>query len=162
MARSTLTGKRADDARDLYDSGLGCNAIARKMGIDPATVSHWAADVGVKFDRSQTALAVRAHTIDLAESRIDLAKKMAQVASDMLDSLDGTYLVYSFGGKENGYNEHTLDRPPVEVIRNAVTTAGIAFDKATKVTEGSDPDKAAAVSLLSGLARMIGVSGPDA
>ena len=65
MARSTLTGKRAEEARDLFDAGNGCNAIARAMGIDPATVSRWAADVGVKFDRSQTAMAVRAHTIDM-------------------------------------------------------------------------------------------------
>jgi hypothetical protein len=148
MGRSTLTGKRADEAAALFEQGFGCNAIARKMGIDPATVSHWAADVGLKFDRSQTALAVRAHTIDLAETRVDLAKKMAQVASDMLDSLDGEYLVYSFGGKENDYNEHTLDRPPVEVIRNAVTTAGIAFDKATKVVEATPEGLRGAESLI--------------
>jgi hypothetical protein len=160
MARSTLIGKRAQEARNLFDSGLGCNAIARKMRIDPSTVSHWAVDAGVKFDRSQTALAVRAHTIDLAESRAELAQKMQQVAHDLLDSLDGTYMVYAFGGKENEYNEHELERPPVEVIRSAVVTAAIAFDKATKMVEGANPGQTAAVSLLTGLAELMGVAGP--
>lgn len=125
MATSrTFASKRAQDARRLYDEGHGCNAIAKQFGVSPSTISAWAKREGLAFDRSQTALAIRAHTVDLAEMRVHLAQKMAGAASDMLDRLNGEYPVFSFGVKDNDYNEHTLERPPVEVVRNAVTTAG--------------------------------------
>lgn len=138
----------AERAQELFDQGFGCNAIARAMDCAPSSVSRWAKAEGKAFDRSQTALAVRAHTIDLAEARVELAKKMAQVANDMLDRLDGPYVVYSFGGKDNTYTDHTLAEPPVEVVRNAVTTAGIAFDKATKVLEKTPDGLQRAESLV--------------
>lgn len=148
MAAETFSVKRAQEARALYDEGYGCNAIARKMGVSPGTISKWAKGEGLAFDRTQTALATRAHVIDLAEARTLLAQKMAIAASDMLDALDGEYLVYSFGGRDNDYNEHTLDRPPVEVVRNAVTTAGIAFDKASKVMETTPEGLGSAEALI--------------
>lgn len=162
MARTTLTGKRAQEATELYEQGFGCNAIARKMSIDPATVSHWAADVGLLFDRSQTAMAVRAHTIDLAADRLALAQLMHINAVDSLAMLDGPFEVFAFGGKENDFNSQLLDSAPMEARRSAQMIAGVAFDKATKVVEGTNPGQAAAVSLLAGLAEMIGVTGPDA
>lgn len=156
--RATLNTKRA---KELFDQGYGCNAIARLLSVDPATISRWAKADGLKFDRSQTAMAVRAHVVDLAEARMLLAQKMVVAASDMLDRLDGPYTVYSFGGQYNEYSEHELDEPPVEVVRNAVTTAGIAFDKATRVVEGANPGHDAAVSLLTGLSKLMGVTGPS-
>jgi predicted transcriptional regulator len=152
VAHRTFSEEMRAEARRLFDEGYGCNAIARKIEIAPSAVSDWAKDEGLRFDRSQAALAVRAHTVDMAEGRLDLARKMQQVANDLLDSLDGEYLVYSFGGKENDYNEHMLEAPPVEVIRSAVVTAGIAFDKATKVLEKSIDGVAGAHSLLDALA----------
>lgn len=149
MARAgTFDAERAQEAQALYDEGLSCNAIAKKLGCSPSTISRWAKDAGLKFDRSQTAMAVRAHVIDMAETRLLLAQKMAVAAHDLLDSLDGEYLVYSFGGKDNTYEEHTLERPPVEVVRNAVTTAGIAFDKASKVLEATPEGTTEAESVL--------------
>lgn len=130
-------------ARALYDQGYGCNAIARELGFSPSTVSEWAKREGLAFDRSQTDIAVRAHVTDLREMQTLLAKKAAVAASDLLDQLDGTYLVWSFGGKDNTYEEHTLDRPPVEVVRSTVVTAGIAIDKASKVLDQSDRDLSA-------------------
>lgn len=135
MAAETFRDKRGHEARALFDEGLSCNAIAKRLDVGVATISRWASAEGLRFDRSQTALAVRAHTIDLAAARIELAQKMTVAASDMLDALDGSYTVYNFGGKDNTYEEHTLDKPPVEVVRNAVTTAGIAFDKLTRIVE---------------------------
>jgi predicted transcriptional regulator len=162
MANSAPRTFDAKRAQTLYEDGHGCNAIARELGCSPSTVSKWAKESELKFDRSQTALAVRAHVIDLAEARTLLAQKMAVAASDLLDSLDGKYLVYSFGGRDNTYNDHELDRPPVEVIRNAVTTAAIAVDKASKILEGINPGQSEALSILETLAKTLGVRGPDA
>ena len=149
-AGGTFPAKRA---KELFDQGFGCNAIARELGVGAASVSRWANAEGLAFDRSQVALAVRAHVVDMAETRLLLAQKMAVVAHDMLDQLDGPYLVHSFGGRDNEYNEHTLERPPVEVVRNVVTTAAIAFDKATKVLELSPDGLNESLSMLDRIER---------
>ncbi len=125
-------------------------AIADRLGVSRSTVSRWAKDEGLAFDRARTAQAVAAHSIDLAAGRQRLAEKMLHRAEQLLDSLDDPYVVYSFGGRDNVYNEHTLTKPPVEVIRNAVTTAGITFDKLTRIVE-KDPDITGAASVVQSL-----------
>jgi hypothetical protein len=56
-------------ARELYDDGHGCNAIAKQLHVAPSTISAGAKQEGLKFDRSQTELAVRAHVVDLRQGR---------------------------------------------------------------------------------------------
>lgn len=139
----TFTVALKKRARLLHADGHGCNAIARQLGVAPATVSTWAATEGLHFDRRQTAIAVRAHTIDLRADALLAAQKAMVAAQDMLDRLDGPYLVAELGreGGEAGgdrWIEHEFDEPPVEVVRNAVVTAGIAIDKALKVSAALD------------------------
>lgn len=136
------------EARVLFDAGHGCNAIASKLDISASVISRWAKAEGLKFDRAQVAVAVKAHTFDLAAARLALAEKMMTVATDLLDSAQSPYTVFNFGGKDNTYEEHTLDAPPVEAKRSMVVTAGIAFDKATKVLEKDTSGVVTAHSLL--------------
>lgn len=136
--------------RKLHAAERSVRDIAEELGVSKSTVSRWAKEEGLEFNRARTAQAVAAHTIDLAAGRQRLAEKMLHRAEQLLDSLDGTYLVYSFGGRDNTYSEHTLDKPPVEVIRNAVTTAGITFDKLTRIVE-RDPDITGAQSVVASL-----------
>ncbi len=150
MAPGRPDPKRAQ-LRELHAQELSVRTIASKLGVSRSTVSRWAQEEGLAFDRARTAQAVAAHTIDLAAGRTRLAEKMLHRAEQLLDSLDGSYLVYSFGGRDNVYTEHTLDKPPVEVIRNAVTTAGITFDKLTRIVE-RDPDVSGAQSVVASLA----------
>ena len=143
------SSKRAQ-LRSFQSKGLSASAIARELGVAKSTISRWAKADGISFDRSKTAEATAAKSIDLAAARTRLAEKMAHRAEQLLDSLDGKYLVYNFGGKDNTYSEHTLDKPPVEVVRNAVTTAGITFDKLSRIVE-RDPDVSGAQSVVASL-----------
>lgn len=153
---ATFDPKRA---RELFDRELSCRAIAKELGVAPSTISRWAKSEGLEFDRAATQAAVKAHTVDLAAVRIRLATKMAAAAEDMLDRLDDPYLVYNFGGKDNDYNEHTLDEAPVEVRRSTVVTAGIAFDKLTRIVDAEqDPGERSAKSMLAELGTFLGVS----
>jgi predicted transcriptional regulator len=154
MAGSTLNGERA---QELFDAGMGCNAIARELGVDPATVSRWAKGKGLSFDRSQVAAANEAHRVDLAAGRIRLAEKMLAASESMLDRIDAPYLVFSFGGKDNDYNEHLLESAPVEVRRNVITTAGITFDKLTRIVENSGQGSDDAKSMLAQLGKALGI-----
>jgi predicted transcriptional regulator len=154
-----MTGRTfdAERAQVLFDQGLGCNAIARELGVAASTVSKWAKDTGRTFDRSQVAAANEAHKVDLAAGRIRLAEKMLAASEDMLDRIDDQYLVYAFGGKENTYTEHKLASAPVEVRRNVITTAGITFDKLTRVVENSGAGADSAKSMLADLGRALGI-----
>lgn len=149
----------AERAQVLFDQGLGCNAIARELGVAASTVSKWAKDTGRSFDRSQVAAANEAHRVDLATGRIRLAEKMLAASESMLDNIDEPYLVYSFGGKDNTYAEHELDTAPVEVRRNIITTAGITFDKLTRIVENDGAGAGAddAKSMLAQLGRALGI-----
>lgn len=94
-----------------------------------------------------------ARKVDLAEARIRLAEKMLHRSEEMLDALDKPYLVYNFGGKDNTYRQHTLKVAPVEVRRNAVVTAGITFDKLTRIVERDAGGSEEAVGMLDTLAK---------
>lgn len=146
MPRTFDDEMRADAAR-LYSAGKSCRAIARELGVAASTVSKWAKETGRSFTREQVRAAVEAHTEDLAAARLRLVGKMATAAEGMLDSIDSPYLVYNFGGNDNTYEEHTLTSPPVEVKRSIIVTAGIAFDKASRIVE-RDPDTGGATSVL--------------
>lgn len=140
-------------ARELYDQGLACNAIARELGVGAATISRWARREGLSFNREATALAVRARVIDIAESQALLTQKMLLVGHEALDNLDGPYLVYSFGGRDNTYAEHLLDTPPLEVVRTAQTIAKDAHATATRFLERDNGALDQAFGVLDLLAR---------
>lgn len=144
----TFDDEMRASARELHSQGVGCNAIAKQLGFAASTISAWAKSEGLTFERAQTELAVRARSVDLADARTQLAQKMAVAASDLLDQLDGPYLVYNFGGKDDTYEEHLLDAAPVDVVRSAVTTAGIAFDKLTRIVERDAGGADAAIGVL--------------
>lgn len=142
------TFQQGERARELFDQGYGCNAIARELGVGAATISRWARREGLDFSRDETAMAVRARTIDIAASRTELTRKVLLVAHESLDNLDGPYLVYSFGGKDNTYEEHVLDTPPIDVTRTAVTIAKDAHAVATRTLEMTPEGTALAESVL--------------
>lgn len=160
-ARGTFDSKRAQ-ARKLFDEGLSCNAIARRLKCSPSTVSRWARSEGLSFKaRAQTVTANVVREFDMAAARVRLAQKMTANADRVLDSLDGPYLVYSFGGKDNVYAEHRLDEAPISARREAQTIGAIAFDKVSKALESTeDADGLAPVeSMLGRLAVRFGLAG---
>lgn len=162
--RGTFDSKRAE-ARKLFDQGLSCRAIAGKLGVSISTISRWAKAEGLSFaGRAQTATAAVVREFDMAAARVRLAQKMTGNADRALDALDGPYLVYSFGGKDNVYREHELAEAPISARREAQTIGAIAFDKLTKAIESTeDADGLAPVeSMLGRLAVRFGLIEGDA
>lgn len=145
-------------ARELFDAGRSCRSIAAELGVAPSTVSRWARGEGLAFDRSQTAMAVRAHTIDLAEARVELAQKLMLSSFDALDELDGPYLVYNFGGRENVYTEHTLDSAPVDARVKVHALAKQAFDASSRIVERQPGGTEAAIGVLGEFAGALAIA----
>lgn len=67
--------RRGDEARELFDQGLGCNAIARELGVAPATISAWAKRENLSFDRAQVAAANDARVVDGRARRLGLIER---------------------------------------------------------------------------------------
>ncbi|MBC6496096.1 hypothetical protein [Microbacterium sp. 4-7] len=136
----------------LHAEGVARNEIARRVNIAAGSVTNICRDAGLTFDRSETKQATEARAVDLAAGRIRLAEKMLAASEGMLDVIDGPYEVYNFGGKDNTFESRVLDSAPVEVRRNIITTAGITFDKLTRIVEKSDTGLEQAVGVLDTLA----------
>lgn len=151
-----MAGKITDEQRAevlrLHSEGLARNAIARETGISAGSVTLICTENGRSFDRSATKRATEARAIDLAAGRIRLAEKMLAAAEDMLDRIDDEYVVYNFGGKDNTFEQRTLETAPVEVRRNIITTAGITFDKLSRIVEKDNGGLDEAVGMLDALA----------
>lgn len=138
--------------RQMYAEGMSQNKMAKELGVGRTTVASWSKRLGLSFDATATvAMSARAG-VDLAAGRIRLAEKMLAAAEKMVDGIDGEYLVYNFGGKDNTYEEHVLSEAPVEVKRNILTSAAIAFDKITRIVE-ADPDIGTAETAIRALQR---------
>lgn len=160
-ARGTSHNKRAE-AKSLAQTGMSCRAIALELGVSRTTVSRWAKEDGYTFDRSKTDAATTARQFDMHAARIRLAEKMTANADKVLDSLDNPFLVYSFGGKDNTYREHTLDEAPMSARREAQTISAIAFDKLTKALEGQEEaGVTAGKAMLVAFGKALGVIAED-
>lgn len=147
-----ISAEQRQQVLDLHAQGHPRNDIARQTGISAGSVTNICRDAGLSFDRSATKQATAARSVDLAAGRIRLAEKMLAASESMLDKIDDEYLVYNFGGSENTYREHLLESAPVEVKRNIITTAGITFDKLTRIVEKSDTGLEQAAGVLDQIA----------
>jgi len=149
---ATISDAQREQVLALHAEGHSRNEIARRLGISAGSVTNICRASDRAFDRSETKHATEARQIDLAAGRTRLAEKMLAASEDMLDRIDDPYLVFSFGGKENDYNEHKLESAPVEVRRNVITTAGITFDKLTRIVEKDNGGLDQAVGVLDRIA----------
>lgn len=148
--------ERRQAIADAVQAGqLSRNAIARQHGVTGATVGNIARehDITPAFDRTLTKQASAARAADMAEARSRLRARLLAKAEDLLDQMDDPHLVYSFGGKDNEYNEHTLERAPTGDLRNLMTAAAIALDKHVVLDKhDSDDGHEDAKSMLLGVA----------
>jgi muramidase (phage lysozyme) len=122
-------------------------------------VSQVVKDAGKTFERaSSTKAATEARRADLKDLGDELARLMRDVAVQELGRASQPYVVFSFGGQMNDYNEHTLDLPPADAVRNMMTSAAVAHDKVMK-QHSLDTDQGAAEgkAMLVSLGKALGV-----
>jgi transposase-like protein len=87
MARSR-TFDKALRARELFDAGKSCNAIAKELGFAPSTISAWAKREGLTFPRAATADAVDTHRLSAAERRGQIIERLHARAEHNLTRLE--------------------------------------------------------------------------
>ena len=69
--------------RELHGAGLSCRQIAKEMSRTPATISKHAAELGLKFDRSQVREATAARSADLAAIRVLVSGEFLMIAQQI-------------------------------------------------------------------------------
>lgn len=146
-------------AIELIREGMPRNAIARELTIAPSSVSKIAADAGLTFDRAtQTASATAARQHDLKVRRLELIDELMSKATDHLVAIDQPFLAFNFGGKDNSYEEHTLDRAPTGDILNLHRAASLALKDARElIRDDDDQGVAEAESMLMNLILELGL-----
>lgn len=115
-----LTDAQRQEVVDLLPSGKSCNEIARITGRGTTTVSRIAASVGHEWGQSNVVRAHEARKAYGAEARATLAARLHDAAGKLIDQLDQPHLVFNFGGRDNTYEEHTLDEPDVASKLNLI------------------------------------------
>lgn len=128
-----ITEADYDRVRDLHANGLGRNAIAEQMGRSGRTVSRIAAELGLTFDRERTKAATAAKVIDAKARRAALALALLDDAALLRAQLWSPAKAFNFGGKENTYNEVTLDEPTFADKRNIAQAVSVLLDRSIKL-----------------------------
>jgi len=141
-----------DRFRQLHAEGYGRNRLARELGFPPVKISRTAEYLGLTFDRSKVEAATKARLADLAERKSLLAEDLLGDAEKLRAQMWKPTTVYSFGGKDNTYEDHTFDEAPAAEKRALMSTAGMAIDRVLKlVPEQESSNLGEAKSMLGSL-----------
>lgn len=127
-----------DRIRELHGLGYGRNRIAREIDRPPVMVSRTAEFLGLTFDRTRIQAATEARLADMAERRSILAEDLLSDAERLRAQLWQETTVYSFGGKDNTYEEHVFDEAPASEKRALMSTAAMAVDRSLKLVPAAE------------------------
>lgn len=116
-----------------FATGKSCRQIAREFGRSTGTISAIAADVGHEFGRSNVARAVEINRRYGAEWRAQARQKLADAFDELMADLKKPLLVYSFGGRDNTYNEHQLKKPDPTAKKHLIQAASTAMRTITEM-----------------------------
>ncbi|WP_046495061.1 helix-turn-helix domain-containing protein [Streptomyces odonnellii] len=159
MAKGTpVTDAERQRVRELHAQGKGRNQIAKLLGRSGRTISDIALECGISFAAraGQVAAATEVRQMDLAERRVRLAENLQADAERLREQMWEPTTVWSFGGKENTYEDHTFPEAPADVKRTLMTAAGTAIDRSLKLSPpkdetGTEEGVALISKLMSGL-----------
>lgn len=136
-----------EQVRALHAEGLSRNEIARRIGRSGRTVSRLAAELGLSFERSgATVAATEARKVDAAERRSRLQVDALAAAERLLGQMFAPSKVYSFGGRENDYNEQEHPEPPfrdkqaIAVALQALAQTALKLAEYDRATDASGTD----------------------
>jgi hypothetical protein len=127
---------------ELHAQGHGRNKISKETGIHTRRVSAIAAELGLSFVRggARTAAATEARKADAATRRSEIEAAALDAAQRLLGQMFDRALVYNFGGKDNTYEQTTLDEPPFADKRAIATSVQALMQTALKIAEHDRAD----------------------
>jgi len=139
------TDEESTRLTELHAAGESLTFIAKEMQRSTETIHRHAERLKLSFDRTRTAKAAEAKHVDNKARRAALEERLLIEAEKVIDQMWSETLVFSFGGKDNTYEEHTLKQPTYSDQKAIVQTAATALNAANKLHEmnaGQQAEKA--------------------
>lgn len=140
--RRPVDSKTRARVRKLARSGKSRNAIARECTLSPSTVSRICAEAKppISFDRSKTAAAVEAHSIDLKAKRATLSVRAVTEVERLFGLLDAQHEVIHWD-KDGIMHRGTIASPTSGDVKNYATSIGILIDKHLVLVKTDSDDR---------------------
>lgn len=128
-----------EQIRALHAADVPRNEIARQLGIGTRTVSVYATRLGLTFANAElTEVATRVRKAQLAARRMDLAEALQEDAERLTEQMWEPAKIYSFGGKDNTYEDRDVDEPPADAKKALMGAAGMAIDRSLKLVPSEE------------------------
>lgn len=147
-----------DELTRRHANGETLHSIAKNIGRSKGSISAKATALGLTWERTRTAKAAQAHAIDAKARRAALQVNLLSDAERLRAQLWEQATVFNFGGKDNTYEEHTLDKPPFADQLKIMQATGIAVDRSLKLADYDTGGAEHVRSLLAGLAEQLGLT----
>lgn len=142
--RPVTTAERRRIAK-LHGEGLARNDIAKAMKRSASTITKICGELGLSFDRSATQAATAAKVADAKSKRAEIMNGLLDDVQRLRAQLFSEAIIFSFGGKENSYNEKPVPEPPARDKRDLMGSISLALTASMRLDEhdrGTDADEA--------------------
>lgn len=145
-------------ARALFDQGMSCNRIARELGWAPSTISKWAREEGLTFDRTSMVAANSARSVDAKTRRLSIMARLLDRTEALLDRLDAAQFDTLVPVGMGEQSPRALDFVPSIDERNLASSLAMYLKEAREL-EKLDADQGVgdAESLLTSIAEELGL-----
>lgn len=145
--------------RDLAAKGRSVRDIAGEMGLSKSTIDRRIQKLGIVLDRSMTEAATRANQTDAKARRAALQLGLLEDAEKLRQQLWQPARIFSFGGRDNTYEERTVEKPPFADQLKIMQATGAAVDRALKLDDhDSGASSEQVVGLLQATAAALGLT----
>lgn len=130
------TEEELEQLRDLHGQGISRNRIAQIMNTYPQRITALAQEMGLIFKRSeQMVQATEADKDDARARRAKLALALLGDAAKLREQLWQKCIAYNFGGRDNTYSEHELDKPGFRDQYYISQAVAVLVDRAVRLDE---------------------------
>ena len=156
-----LTDAQRAEITALHAAGASRNAIARQTGINNAIVSAYAREAGLKFNTRVTEAATRAKDAENAEKRAQLLAYQLDDALHFRSMMYKPMTIGNFGGRDNTWNEVTLESPPTGDLLRLQQAMNSAIRNALQLMEAEAGSNRAIINLVIATAEQLGLAETD-
>ena len=156
-----LTEAQRAEIKALHAAGASRNAIARQTGINNAIVSAFAQENGLKFNTRVTEAATRAKDAENAEKRAQLLAFQLDDALHFRSMMYKPMTIGNFGGRDNTWNEVTLESPPTGDLLRLQQAMNSAIRNVLQLMEAEAGSNRAIINLVIATAEQLGLAETD-
>ena len=156
-----LTEAQRAEIKALHAAGASRNAIARQTGINNAIVSAFAQENGLKFNTRVTEAATRAKDAENAEKRALLLAYQLDDALHFRSMMYQPMTIGNFGGRDNTWNEVTLESPPTGDLLRLQQAMNSAIRNVLQLMEAEAGSNRAIINLVIATAEQLGLAETD-